>query len=291
MMIKRSLIFTCFLIHSYTLMSQPGLIWEITHPDISTPSYLMGTIHMIPKEDFYIPDTIKSLFYGCDKVVLEIDMDDPKLLPDMQQAMFLKDSTTIYDILDENDLETLSQFFRDSLNTSLEQVQKFKPFFLSQFILPKLIGKPTASYESTLLFMAISNNKEILGLETIDEINSIIDKVPYDKQAEMVLETIEEWDENVRQIYQLIEAYKKMDIKKVYEELSKTSKEYMDFNQLFLVDRNNMWLPRLETLIQEQSCFIAVGALHLEGENGLVNMLSNNGYTISPVPVKQHVRN
>ena len=57
-----------------------SLLWEITGKDLKQPSYLFGTIHIICKEDFFLPATVTEKFTKADKVFLEMDMDDPMMI-------------------------------------------------------------------------------------------------------------------------------------------------------------------------------------------------------------------
>jgi uncharacterized protein len=131
--------------------------------------------------------------------------------------------------------------------------------------------------------MAKKYNIELNGLETVEEQMNSLDEIPFKKQAEIVLETINEFNEN-RQIYfQLIDAYKKMNFKNFYELMFKASTELKEFKQILLIDRNEKWIPRIEKMINKKSCFIAVGALHLVGAKGLVALLRSDGYTVTPI--------
>ena len=146
-----------------------------------------------------------------------------------------------------------------------------------------MINKPLASYEITFVQMAKKYNIDLTGLESIKEQMNSIDKIPFKKQAELVLETVNDFNEE-KQIYsQLIDAYKKMDFKNFYTLMFKASTELKEFEQVLLIDRNEKWIPRIEKMIKEKPCFIAVGALHLEGDKGLVALLQSGGYTVTPI--------
>ena len=260
-----------------------SIFWKITGNGLEKPSYLFGTVHLIPKSDFFLMDSLENKFKSCNEIALEVDMDDPGFLTKTQQLMFMPDNKSIKDLLDSTDYEQLSGFFKDSLNLQLDQFQRLKPVFLVQFIIPKMINKPLASYELTFVQMAKKYNIDLTGLESIKEQMNSIDNIPYKRQAELVLETIKDFNED-RQIYsQLIDAYKKMDFTNFYEFMIKASPELKEFEQILLIDRNKKWVPRIEKMIKEKSCFIAVGALHLEGEIGLVALLKSDGYSVTPI--------
>ena len=263
--------------------SNTSIFWKVTGNGLEKPSYLYGTVHLIPQSDFFLMDSLENKFESCREIVLEVDMDDPNFLTKTQQLMFMPDNKTINDLLDTTEYDQLSGFFKDSLNLQLDRFQRLKPFFLVQFIIPKMINKPLASYEITFVQMAKKYNIDLTGLESIKEQMNSIDKIPFKKQAELVLETVNDFNEE-KQIYsQLIDAYKKMDFKNFYTLMFKASTELKEFEQVLLIDRNEKWIPRIEKMIKEKPCFIAVGALHLEGDKGLVALLQSGGYTVTPI--------
>ena len=263
--------------------SNTSIFWKVTGNGLERPSYLYGTVHLIPQSDFFLMDSLENKFESCREIVLEVDMDDPNFLTKTQQLMFMPDNKTINDLLDTTEYDQLSGFFKDSLNLQLDRFQRLKPFFLVQFIIPKMINKPLASYEITFVQMAKKYNIDLTGLESIKEQMNSIDKIPFKKQAELVLETVNDFNEE-KQIYsQLIDAYKKMDFKNFYTLMFKASTELKEFEQVLLIDRNEKWIPRIEKMIKEKPCFIAVGALHLEGDKGLVALLQSGGYTVTPI--------
>lgn len=260
-----------------------SIFWKVTGNGLEKPSYLFGTVHLIPKSDFFLIDSLEEKFKSCDEIVLEVDMDDPGFLTKTQQLMFMPDNKSIKELFDSAEYNQLSEFFKDSLNLQLDQFQRLKPFFLIQFILPKMINKPLASYELTFVQMAKKYNIDLTGLESVKEQMNSMDKIPYKKQAELVLETIKDFNENRLLYSQLIDAYKKMDFKNFYDLMIKASPELKEFEQILLIDRNEKWVPRIEKMIKEKSCYIAIGALHLEGEKGLVALLKSDGYSVTPI--------
>jgi len=260
-----------------------SIFWKVTGNGLEKPSYLFGTVHLIPKSDFFLIDSLEEKFKSCDEIMLEVDMDDPGFLTKTQQLMFMPDNKSIKELFDSTEYNQLSEFFKDSLNLQLDQFQRLKPFFLIQFILPKMINKPLASYELTFVQMAKKYNIDLTGLESVKEQMNSMDKIPYKKQAELVLETIKDFNENRLLYSQLIDAYKKMDFKNFYDLMIKASPELKEFEQILLIDRNEKWVPRIEKMIKEKSCYIAVGALHLEGEKGLIALLKSDGYSVTPI--------
>ena len=131
--------------------------------------------------------------------------------------------------------------------------------------------------------MAQGNNKQVLGLETIKEQVSYIDKISLEDQAAMLVESVKEYDKQKREYFQLVEVYLTGDVDKIYQVMIETSKEYKVFGNILIDDRNKKWAELIPTMIQKSSCFIAVGSGHLGGENGVINLLKTKGFILEPL--------
>lgn len=280
-----SIFSTLFLLLScknYAQEQNKSIFWEISGNGLENPSYLFGTIHVIPQEEFSLPDSLPGYFKSCKRIVMEIKMDSPDFLAITLKSMAMEDSS-LTDFLRAEDYVVIEKFFKDSLNMNLAQLKKIKPLFLVSFLYPKMLGKQLASYETTFTLMAKENKQEIIGLETVEEQIAAVDKIPIKNQANMLLESINEFEESKKTFQDLIIAYKNKDLSSIYKLMLESSKETKEFEEILLNERNNKWIPRIEKIIKQQSCFIAVGALHLEGSNGLVEQLRKIGYTLRPL--------
>ncbi len=259
-----------------------SLLWSISGNGLQHTSYLFGTIHALPQERFFLPDSLKSKLSSCEKVVLEIDMDDPTMMGKLQQGMMMENSS-IDKILSPEDYQVVAKFFNDSLHIPLSAVSKVKPLLLSSFILPKIIGQNPASYEGTLVQLASESGKEVLGLETVQEQISYIDKVPLEQQAEMLVDGISDYNKSKEEYELLLKAYERQDVDEIYTYMLETSNDFKGFDEILLKERNHSWVPRITKLAEEYPCFFAVGAGHLGGNEGVIALLRKEGYTVEPV--------
>jgi uncharacterized protein YbaP (TraB family) len=101
--------------------------------------------------------------------------------------------------------------------------------------------------------------------------------------AEMILETIRNQEEEKESTLKLMEFYSKEKVDKLIPLLEKQSVEIMNFEDVFLYNRNKAWVPKIEKEMKNKSCFIAVGAAHLFGKKGLIELLMEAGYTVTPI--------
>ena len=280
-----SLIFSSlYFTQIYGQKEEKSLLYEISGNGLSQPSYLYGTIHIICKDDFVMNEVTKQKFSQAQQVYLELDMDDPKMMPEMMKSMYMTDGSTLKTLISETDYQKVSQFFKDSLKTNIGMLDKMKPFVLSSMTIPKLIACPSQSYEETFVKMAQKDNKEVLGLETVEEQFGALDKMGMKKQADLMLvKMIENWNDGKQELKQLITDYKNQDVEAMYEDMAKSKTMDAQFEEDLLVTRNKNWISKIQKITKEKPTFFAVGAGHLRGKKGVISLLRNEGFTVKAV--------
>jgi len=263
-----------------------SLLWEITVNDLVTPSYLFGTIHMINGEDFFLPKGTLSAFDVSDKIVFEIDMadmNDPmKLMPMMQKA-FMAGDTTLEDLLTVDEYAMVKEHF-SKMGLPIFFLERIKPMFLTVFATgdfdpDDLKSGKVKSYEMEFASMAEDATKETAGLETIEYQIGIFDAVPYSDQAAMLLDAINSSDTEGDQFQDLVEMYKQQDIEGLYN-MMKGDETVEAYEDELLINRNKNWIPHMSTMMNQGPTFFAVGAGHLGGPMGVVNLLRKEGYMV-----------
>lgn len=268
----------------YGQKEEKSLLYEISGNGLSQPSYLYGTIHIICKDDFVMTEATKQKFSQTQQVYLEIDMDDPKMMPEMMKSMYMTDGSTIKTLLSEPDYQKVSQFFKDTLKMNIATMDKMKPFVLGSMSVTKLLSCPTQSYEETFMKMAKQENKEILGLETVQDQFGAMDKMGMKKQADMMLvKLVDNWADGKQEFKQLISDYKNQDVEALLADMSKSKSMDSDFENDLLVTRNQNWIPKMQQISKEKPTFFAVGAGHLGGKKGVIALLRNAGFTVKAV--------
>ena len=262
--------------------AENALLWSVTGKGLITPSYVYGTIHMICKEDFLFSSTLKQKLNDSKSIYLELDMDDPSMMIKMATMAIMKDHT-LQDLMSETDYKTLSQFVKDTLGMPMMLFNKMKPITLMSLIYTKVLPcSSTESYEMKMVEIAKASKKEIRGLETIEEQMGVFDKIPDSVEAQMIMEMIRTMPAQRKQMTEMVEAYKKEDIQKLAAQMSE-SPEWKGFEDILLANRNRNWIPIMETAMKQGTQVFAVGAGHLPGKDGVINLLRAAGYTVTPV--------
>jgi uncharacterized protein len=268
------------------------LLWKISGNGLEKPSYLFGTIHMLCKDDAGLSDNLRSAIANADDVYLEIDLDNMLEMLTVMSKMKMKGDTTLKDLLSKEDYDKVKNHF-DQAGSMLpfSMLETYKPILaaslLEQSSLP--CDKNTAM-EQEIMAEAKKNNKKIKGLETMSYQAEVLDAIPYKMQAEQLVTYIDNAKKgdttSSHEFSELLNAYRQQDLKKLESLMMKDEAGISAYADLLLYNRNRNWIDKMKQILPGHSLLIAVGAGHLPGEKGVINLLKKAGYTVSPVENK-----
>lgn len=280
------LLFSAALLFAFQpAFSQPEntLLWEISGKGLKQPSYLFGTFHILCPDDLIVTDAVRNKLKATKQLVLELDFDDPNLMTALQQGMVFLDGKTTKDYLNEDQYRVVSGFFQDSLGMPFEQVAAVKPFMLSTFLYPKYLGCQPASWELALVQMAQAQKSEVLGLETPQQQLAIMDKMTFEQQAALLVESVTDYDGMKKMMADMLRLYKGQKVEEMYRSAGSYFSELESIEKALLEDRNRAWIPQMEKLVKTTPTFFAVGAAHLGGKTGVIALLRKKGYKVTPI--------
>ncbi|MBX2887862.1 MAG: TraB/GumN family protein [Ferruginibacter sp.] len=264
------------------------LLWEVSGNNIKKPSYIFGTFHMLCKDDIHFSENLNKAIAQAEEVYFEIDLDDVSSTLGVMLLMNMKDGKTLKDLYTPEEFDKVKAYFEDSLKMPMAVVKRMKPMFLQAMLYPKLMPCNKASgVEEELMVIAKKNKKEIKGLETIAEQAAVFDSIPYDVQAKELLKGIDSLSFYSNEFVQMVETYKAQQLKKIGEMFSQSEFNMDEQQQEFLLNRRNRnWVQQLKSIMADKNVFVAVGAGHLPGKNGLIELLRDAGYTLRPIANK-----
>ena len=261
-----------------------SLLWEIKSPKINKSSFLYGTIHMVKKEDFKLKEKVKRSFNSCTKLALEVDLNmSLKTKMDVAMSTLLPNNKSIDEFMSKDEFMKLKVYAVDSVGISEKKFNKYtrlKPFYFSSILIKESLGK-IKSYDEEFHKMSSKNKMSEIGLESIQSQLKIIDQTSIQDQVKMLLEGLE--NEEANSFDQMVKAYNEEDIKTLYKIITNESTDIKDFQYNFIDKRNQSWISVIEKTINIEPTFIAVGAGHLYGEKGIINLLKKQGYDVNPV--------
>ena len=193
----------------------------------------------------------------------------------------------VKDELDPAAVAGVDSLMRKYMMAGIDKLGILKPWAIATTfsILTMLDCPAQKQYETELAMLARQEEKPILALETIEFQTSLFDSWERADQVQMINELILEKEKNRQLFRRLFACYRLQDLEALLQ-LTLEQTEYVKYNKALLDDRNTSWIPLMKGMMQQQSVFFAVGAAHLGGTNGVINLLRGAGYTVEPFVVK-----
>ena len=257
----------------------------------------MGTYHFAPATMMDKIPGMQQALEGCDVVVGEIEKEslmsqEAQMM--MAQAMLAPQDSTLDKLFSPEDYAIVEQVFNKyfgGMGVTLSQMYMLKPSAISvQMQAMQAVKYFPNINENELIDMAVQTaanemGRPSIGLETIEEQTDLLFNSPLTEQAEGLLEACKKDDLFTVQSSALVEAYMAQDLAKIEEiftnpELGGEDADAMD---ALIYDRNRNWVPKLVAIMPERACLVCVGAGHLPGDQGLLQLLRDRGYTVEPM--------
>ena len=267
---------------------EPGsLLYQVSGKGLSKPSYIFGTFHAVCSTDMVPLESLDAYLTQTDQLMMEIDMDDAVEMGSMMGAIIIPDGKTLKDLLTAEQFAKVDAMIKDLLGYSAENVKMVKPSMLTVLAVasPKAIGCTPTIYDQELMKKATSRKMPIAGLETVASQIKVLDSRPLAQQAKDLYEMATDPQKSIADMKKLMAAYKERDPEKLYSLTDALMTKDREFQAKLLDERNTAWIPKLETAFKENPTFVAVGAGHLGGTNGIVKLLRAKGYQVKPVKI------
>jgi uncharacterized protein YbaP (TraB family) len=260
-----------------------SLLWKITGKDVQE-SYLFGTMHLIEKEYFVWSSKLEKLVKKSEMLVMELPG-----LPDQSEGIkyITLEEGSFFDYFTAEQKDTILDWVKTSLHLSEQgfnaSMGKYKPFAVVSLASQLQFMGKTESYEMRFEQLARKNNVDIAGLETMQQQMAIFDSMSREEQADWVMESIRNKDRNLLQLQQMQQIYQKQQIDSLYQFMVSEGGSLNNQMDVLLDERNQNWIPQLLKMMADKKCFVAVGAGHLGGDQGVIRLLRNQGLTVEPV--------
>jgi uncharacterized protein YbaP (TraB family) len=293
---KLSLLFALFVLLFSTISNiqaqtvkttaSSGLLYEISGNKLKKPSYLFGTIHLMCEKDMFPAEKLKGYIKQTEQIMLELDLDDPVVMQKATKGLMLPDGKTMKNYLKPEEYAKVDELFKNYLGVSFDQFQTFKPVLASVVLLtsPKVIDcQPPTAYDAFLAQTAAANKMPILGLETVEAELAALDSLPFDKQIEALNKMAANPEKSFGEFKSMYQIYLTQNSDELYNLTVKEFKAGGISQEKLLDERNTNWIPVIEKNIQVTPSFIGVGAGHLGGKKGVVNLLRSKGYKLTPI--------
>jgi uncharacterized protein YbaP (TraB family) len=277
--------------------TENALLWKIQDKNSKHVSYILGTYHLVNNE-------FLTQIAGCEKALKKTKavMGEMEVTPEVAASMMpymLMTEGSLADLFTPEQYDSINTTLMSKLGMPITLFGKMKPigiymlFSTSEMKNTDIVidykGVPMDLYVQN---EAKKNKKPVLALETIEEQSELLfNSTSLKEQAEMLMEYIRKGEQvsNTKDIARMNTCYKSQDLNCLDSLMKSTGYSSIE-SDLLLKNRNTRWIAPIKKAISEQSCFIAVGALHLAGDDGLVALLRKEGYLIIPVKSEKDIQ-
>ena len=261
-----------------------GLLWEISKTG-QVPSYLFGTIHSEDPEVVDLPAPVRQAFDASNSVVLEMLMDSETMMYS-STVMLMLDGRSLSDVLG---MPLYKQVAEAIVSHGIPELvlNRMKPWAAAVTLSTPALE--TGQVLDLVLYQdALQQEKQVYGLETVREQLDLFDSLPESDQVTLLKDAVDNLPELDAMHAELLAAYKQRDLDgllAINEASMQAGDQRLakDFQRRVIVDRNHRMAERMQQYLQQGKAFVAVGALHLPDEEGLLNLLEQQGHTVRRV--------
>jgi uncharacterized protein YbaP (TraB family) len=271
---------------------EPAMMW-VAHGNQNTV-YLLGSIHLLRPEDHPLPPSIELVYDDADVLVMELDMDDLDIISVMaafRELGVLEGDIRLEDLLGE-ELHAQAAAAAEATEIPLELLSQSEPWLAAvtvQEMLAMRVGfSGELGIEQYLTAKAIADSKPIMGLETVSEQLGFLDGLPMEAQSQWLVHSLVDGLRIEMIVDQLVAAWRSGDINYLERELLHEARMSPELHDALLVQRNRSWIDRIVGYLDDdQDYLVVVGAAHLVGEDGIVEMLSERDVSVSQLGISE----
>lgn len=279
------------------------LLWKISGNGLAKPSYVIGTYHLAPASFADSIPGLKEAVAASGQVYGEVvmsEMTNPANAPKLQKALTLPDGKTLNDVLSAEQMQRFADFMKDKMNMDLSN-----PMIASQVLqlTPKAIEtqltlflcmqdeelrvNPMNLFDGHFQQQAAADGKPVGGLETLDFQMGVLYDVPMERQVNELMCFVDNFEWQRDMLRKITKAFYTQELSGIDAALNEKRGDSCDptpeEEAALIHDRNANWAKEMPAIMKEKSTLFAVGAGHLPGGRGLLQLLRDAGYTVEAV--------
>ena len=279
------------------------LLYKISHKNIEKPSYIVGTYHLAPATFIdSIPgakDVLNAVDVVCGEVVMS-EMESRENQKKVQQAIMLPDGKSLTDIFTTDEMLRINEYMDNLLGMNLNnpilksQMGKMTPMALSTQLQLVQYMKLTPKFNPLKLIDAHFQNvakkagKQVVALETVDfQIETLYKGATIERQKQQLLCMVDNSEYYALQMKELAAAYFAKDMQKLNEvteeKIGNSCDSTPEEDEALIYGRNAAWVEKMPAMMENASTLFVVGAAHLPGDKGVLELLKARGYTVEAV--------
>lgn len=258
------------------MKSKNTLLWKITSPQNSPPSYLFGTMHLWDERAILLMQEVAPIINEVEIFAAETAIGELNEMSN--EVMFLPENKTLADFFKPKKILKIKRNVKKILAIPYEQIERFQPMVLTNFFAAKAVAEHGQYRIDDMLWQfALSANKPCIGIESVAEQMAIFQKIPLSFQCKQFLDTIKNVGKYSKQYKKMASLYEKGDILALYHHAKASMGK---LRKPLVYDRNVLMADRIANLTSEKTAFVAIGAGHLAGQKGVIHLLRKKGFLV-----------
>jgi len=270
--------------------AQNSILYEVSGNGLTQPSYIFGTIHILNQSYIDSFPVINQKFSECKQMIGEIKFDSTTQIK-MASAGLLQ-GTTLKKVLSKKLYSDADSFLKSlAPGYSLSLFDNYNPMIVNVTLLQLMIAKYQPSKSGDMIMDLYFQSKakktgmQVLGFESIDDqINALFNQFSIERQAELLEIVVNDQNKQIADLHKMITLYRNYQLDELASLMNDETYKISEI-KILVSDRNNAWLKQLPEMMKSAPSFVAVGAMHLAGEDGLINQLKKMGYTVTPISI------
>lgn len=268
-----------------SVQANAQLLWKISGNGLKEPSYIFGSHHMAPLSITDSIEGFKKAFESTRQLYGEVDFSTASITPSQEtmKIMMMPEEKQLSSLYSKEDYNKIDSICKQYLNMDIKMFNMTKPMVLalqlevimySKYFPDALNGKIV---DMEMQKIARENGKPVKGLETMEFQMNVMFNMPLEEQAAYLLEIAGKENCYSDKIKEISDAYMSQDINKMEMQGNE------EFIRKLVYDRNHNWVEQFRTIMPQTATFFVVGAGHLPGKKGMIELLRNEGYTVEAV--------
>lgn len=290
-MTMRKIYFTLIALLLCISQSNAQLLWKISGNGLEKPSYIFGTHHVAPLSIIDSIPAFNKAFEDCSVVYGEIIINKDSLQQMAMkygQLMLSPADSTLDKVLSKEYYEKLDKIVSNSMGIRADQIKTLKPNALATqmaLITHMKVFKnhnPNEQLDMTMQKRGKDAGKRLAAFETSEQQFNLLFGTPISEQVSALTTLIDHNDRMEEYVIAMNDAYMTQDIAKLLTLMmdEETGSDIKGLERI-IFERNRNWCKQLKEILPKQEpIFIVVGAGHLPGEEGLIELLKKQGYTV-----------
>ena len=269
------------------ILHPKGLLWKIEKPGLQ-PSHLYGTMHVGDPRVLKLAEPVEQAFVNADRFVMEMLLNF-RAVGVITSGSFFNDGRTLSSVMQADEYDRVIKLFKREVFLPEKVINNMRPWaVLMALMVPGQAQLEADQALDMVLYRRAAMRKvPLIGLESPEEQLAVFESLSIEEQVWLLNKSVEEYAQLDLQMKQMLKAYLDRDLAglvMLQDQFRYDDSDIDDkFNYELIEKRNIRMVERMQSVLQQGNAFIAIGALHLPGENGVLHLLEQQGYSVSQI--------